>query len=846
MTGTRTRAGGTTTHRANRYTITASSKLGVCRPVFQQFCKRPNEPSTNALKQRESSFVTMGDCRVVSILVVATVFALVSPMVSGDSVISSEEVEILEAGAFQNSADWSFSSSTGFTTEQADYTIGMIANGEMSFTHSRPDNFDEHTSWASSGCTDCNATFGEPDGFYSWSRGPDITMGGYSFSGLHSMEIEDVYLVLHFSIPDALPSDEVNVILQNHGSDILVTTFARTLSAVNRMSNPLVVNLDSHVEWDWSKLEQTQFNIDYVSDNQGADDSEVRVDAVGLKVKFHQPWFSFENARADHSVTLKGVPIIDFSTYEGDITGLSHSSCGLIPDGPESGLWEFQVNSPPNQELGRIHVFGEGNFSISHTPEGPGGEYEEVQKGQILVGSSLTQNIRVELEDGCISGARVDINDPQLIVGGKISGSLSGLYESSSYIRFAVGDFLVHTEEMDSGHFTISVPIGHALPSEGEELRVGVATRFQWASNGTAENTVVHIDTISISGGFAIEWDRNPSCSEIGDLTLVEDEGGEIIPFSSICSDDITESQNLIVSASSSDENLFKAYGEGSLLTIEPEEEANGMAEVYVTVSDETGNSWESSFSVEIQAVQDPPQIVHLPSTLYIELGESYSIVPVIVDPDSEVLSLSTSKSWATIDEDESILLEPVEVGEHTLEISVSDGTSEVSRNVTVFVTARPDLLVETVEVRVGGIEAGTLTNGDVVEVIGYIRNQGRGVAENVTFYCRVNGILVGTGTISELGPGDLKMSVCDLQLIETSDVTTFIVEIDGSNSIDETLEGNNLLEIVLPVEAPNDGRVEEGGNATIVIISLMAVLISLAAFQLGPKSLNKEFERRK
>jgi len=232
-------------------------------------------------------------------------------------------------------------------------------------------------------------------------------------------------------------------------------------------------------------------------------------------------------------------------------------------------------------------------------------------------------------------------------------------------------------------------------------LRVGVATRFQWASNGTAENTVVHIDTISISGGFAIEWDRNPSCSEIGDLTLVEDEGGEIIPFSSICSDDITESQNLIVSASSSDENLFKAYGEGSLLTIEPEEEANGMAEVYVTVSDETGNSWESSFSVEIQAVQDPPQIVHLPSTLYIELGESYSIVPVIVDPDSEVLSLSTSKSWATIDEDESILLEPVEVGEHTLEISVSDGTSEVSRNVTVFVTARPDLLVETVEVRV-------------------------------------------------------------------------------------------------------------------------------------------------
>ena len=785
----------------------------------------------------------------ISVLVVATIFALVSPMVSGDSVISSEDVEILEAGSFHDSADWSFSSSTGFTTEQADYTIGMIANGEMSFTHSRPDNFDEHTSWASSGCTNCNATFGEPDGIYSWSKGPDITMGGFSFSGLNSMEIENVSLVLHFSIPDALPSDEVNVILQNHGSDILVTTFARTLDAVNRISNPLVLDLDGHVEWDWSKLEQTQFNVDYVSDNQGADDSEVRVDAVGLRVKFHQPWFSFENAKAEHSTIPEGVPVIDFDTYEGNITGLEHSTCGLkagqVTEG-ESGSWEFSVSPPPDQELGRVYVFGEGNFSISHSSEGPGGEYTEILWGQKLVEPHLDHIIRIKLEDGCIFGARVAINDPYLIVNGRVSGSLAGLSESSSHIRFAVGESLVHSEEMESGQFTISVPIGHALPSEGEELRVGVATRFQWSSNGTAENTVVHIGSISITGGFSIEWDRDPFCDEIGDLTLVEDEGGQIISLASICSDDITEPQNLIVSASSSDENLLKAYGEGGLLTIEPEEESNGVAEVMVTVNDEAGNSWESSFSVEIQAVQDPPQIIHLPSTLYIELGESYIIVPDLFDPDSEILSLSTSKSWATVDDNGSILLEPVEVGEHALEISVSDGTSEVSRNVVVFVTAKPDLLVESVEVRVGGVGSETLNKGDVVELIGFIRNQGRGIAENVTFYCSVNDILVGTGTIAELGPGDLKMSVCDFQLMETSEFVTFIVEIDGTNSVDETLEGNNLLEIVLPVEIPDDGSGKGGRGATIVIISLMTVLISLAAFQLGPKSLKKEFQRGK
>ena len=80
------------------------------------------------------------------------VIALAAPIVCGDSVISSESVELLEAGSFQSGSDWSFSSSTGFSSDQAEYTIGMIADGEMSFTHSRPDNFDEFTSWASSGC----------------------------------------------------------------------------------------------------------------------------------------------------------------------------------------------------------------------------------------------------------------------------------------------------------------------------------------------------------------------------------------------------------------------------------------------------------------------------------------------------------------------------------------------------------------------------------------------------------------------------------------------------------------------------------------------------------------------
>ena len=768
------------------------------------------------------------------------------PVAFGDTVISSEEVEILQAGNFQSPSEWSFETTTGFSTDQAEYTIGMVADGEMSFTHARPDNFAEYTSWASVGCSSCNATFGEADGFYSWSRGPDITVGGYSYSGLDSMEIEHVSLVLHISIPDALPSDEVNVIMQNHGSDILVTTFARTLGPLNRMINPFVVNLDSHLDWDWSKLEQTQFNVDYVSDNQGADDSEVRIDAVGLRVKYHQPWFSFENARAEHSSILEDVPVIDISTYDGEISGLEHSTCGLVPSGEGSGIWEFRVSAPSDQKIGRVHVSGVGNYSILFSHESTDGEYVKIDSGDLVWGKAEIVDFRILVEDGCISGSRVDLNDPHLIVSGRVSGSFAGLSSESSNIRFAIGSFLVHTEQMDSGEFEFSVPVGFALPPEGEALRIGVAARFQWSSNGTSENTVVHIGSMSISGGFSLEWDRAPNCEEISDVSLIEDEGGEIISVYSICSDDITDPQSLEVRAHSSDNSTILAYGEGGLLMIEPEDEASGTAEVFLQVIDEVGNSWTDSFVVEVEPVMDPPEFVYVPGVLYIELGESGVIAPEIFDPDTESLSISTSKSWASVNGTGEIFLQPVETGEHVLTISVTDGNSMITRDVVVIVTSKPDLLVESMEIRIGGLEANDLENGDVVEVIGFIRNQGRSTAQNVSFYCMLNGILVGTGEISELDPGGLSMATCDIQLIVPSEVAIFTVEIDGTNSIEETNEGNNVHSVEFPIGNPSIGPDDGNASSTIVALSVVAILFSLAAFQMSPKSPKKEFRRRK
>ncbi|MEC8170702.1 MAG: hypothetical protein VX057_00070, partial [Candidatus Thermoplasmatota archaeon] len=76
----------------------------------------------------------MGYCRAASVLVALFITSLSLPIAFGDTVISSEEVEILEAGSFQIPSEWSFETTTGFSTDQAEYTIGMVADGEMSFT----------------------------------------------------------------------------------------------------------------------------------------------------------------------------------------------------------------------------------------------------------------------------------------------------------------------------------------------------------------------------------------------------------------------------------------------------------------------------------------------------------------------------------------------------------------------------------------------------------------------------------------------------------------------------------------------------------------------------------------
>ena len=788
-------------------------------------------------------------------LVTIFMIAPIIPIIQADTVIASESIELVSVGDFEDPNQWEISSTSGFSSNPADYTLGMVADNELSFTHERPNNFQTQTAWASNSPTSSNYSLGEPDTYYSWSKGPEITVGGFDYIGLYDKEIENVSLLLYFEIPNALYQDTVRVILENTGSDKLVREFAHTSSGVFRMNNPLVISLDDLVDWDWNKIVNSEFTIDYVSQGTN-DDSEVRLDALGVRVKYHMPWYSFENIKANHQSNIENLPVIDFSPYDGNINGLMIDSCGLIPDGSQESYWTFDVDVPYDQELGRIHVYATGNYTIGVIPDNLDGEYSPKQSGDKLDNPSMKQHVRIDVQDGCIEAVRIDVNDPQLIVNGRITGSTVGL-SSASNIKFAIGEYIVETIPIDLGYFSFSVPIGHAFPLDNTETSIGIASRFQWSSDGNAETTITHIDSMAISGGFDLEYDYSPNCQNIANLQMIEDEGGFLVSLP--CQDDMTERENLVVIATSSNESLISASSIYSseqnlnFIQLQTISDASGECKITVSVFDDSGsqdNLWTGIFTVTVSPVLDKPIIDDLPIIVYMDLGDTLVIPMNIYDSDSSDFEISTSKSWATIDEDNNLILKPVDSGLHTINIVVNDSSSEVSENLIVDVSAKSDLLVESISVRKNGAEISNAKDGDIVEIFAYIRNEGRGIANEIDVRCYVNEVLIDTKKIDILQPGSLISAVCDTSLSGNDQENIIRIIVDSTLSIEESNEENNQEEIVIFISSPNTGISDDSENINkepiIMALSVAVILVAIAVLQLSPSRIRKPFNKRK
>ena len=815
------------------------------------------------------------------LLVFILTFSTLPLSVNGDTVIHSESVQLLPAGTFDNASEWSLSTNKAYSEDPADYSVSMVADGRLSFTHSRPVNHNEITAWAATSPSEDNLSIGYPDCFkptsdpvcdndydgdsdggYAWTKGPIIELSNFDVASGSPNIIVNVSLVVAFRIPDSLQQDSVQFIVESGGTQHLVKTYAHTMGEVNHMNyNAMVYSLDSLQSWTWAELSSLTIMLDYVSVGE-FDDSELQIDAAGLIVKHMQTWGTFELAQASHAVSFDEFPVVNIDLTTGTQEGLTLTPCGLENSGLSAGTWvSAPLTIPFNQEWGRFHPDATGNVSWEFSYNaGSWLEPIPLNPGDLLVDHiplwTIDWPIRFHATvlDGCIEGAVVDVNNPTLWITGEVLGDVHSMVPEFAKLGLAMNGQEVAAINITTGYFQHEIPVGHLLTPGGGDIEVGLSARFHWSSNGTSEDIVIQVESINIDGGFLIEWDRDPTCEGQTDQIFEEDGGGRLLDFLYTCSDDITPNANLVITVISADSSLLEANYVNGQVRLQPMIDAHGQTTASITVKDERQNTWTDEISVIITAVDDSPEMDSLPLELIMELNEPLSIPFAYWDRDtpSNLLDIQITPSWAVFSAG-NIELNPTQTGTHIISITVADEYTEINQSVSVIVTQRADVWVQSIDILDRNTGTSSVTEGNDIGIDVFVRNSGNSIAQPVTVRCSVNGQTIGTPQIGMIAPGGLESATCDEwnRLDIQSGNVTLEIEIDWTDDIEETNELNNLWSTVVMVQDRSEGPSDSSGgqdssttlgeyNSFLWVGVITLGLLGILVFMYGPNQIRK------
>jgi hypothetical protein len=712
--------------------------------------------------------------------------------------------------------------------------------------HHRPVNLDTMSVWAGTSPTDSNYSTGAPDGASTWSTGPEIQLTNFDVSGLSDYSLVEVHMKAVIQIPDALTEDTVRISVQHPGGYELLKTFAHTQVGLDYINNSAYsVNLTGLYEWTWQDLNSLQFTLDYVSAG-GVDDSRLVVDAVGLDITFQTPWYGGEVGLATTEFTGHKMPLIGLDLAQGESINMALTDCGLTPSiSGTTGEWISSVlEQPPEQMLGRVHFqLSEGeaaNVSLEYAVSADGESFSSFTTllENTLLPPGQAYKIKATAIDSCIESIWADVNDPSLTISGRVFGTNDGIDPTYSRWLVFVNDELVSNEPMSLGTFTHSWPIGQFMIPEATSYTVSVKAWFTWDSLGNASHTALELSSLSVNGGFAIEWDEDPVCEGIGDQELTEDGGGMILPLLLRCTDDRTSNENLVVEFTNSNEGLVEVDLTEGEIRLKLISESNGQSVIGIKVIDEAGNSWTQSFNLIVNAVDDAPDVGEFPSLVPAERDETTVVNMSVSDRDSSVLTASTNRSWATVDLDSgTVTVQPPNAGFYSVLVSVCDQTSCSERTLDLDVMALADLLVESID-----FGNDDMTQGDIVSMRVMVRNQGQAEATFISVRCQNDLQLMSVEIIPVLAPGELGSVTCDWQVPDDAKVIRFSAVVDRGLEIPEGDETNNLMEKLVGInEKPiaDDASSDNGLSSATVwtgSIGLLLAVIALFAYMTPAK----------
>ena len=754
-------------------------------------------------------------------------FALASPLFSTATARSVHEtmpVDLFPQGDLTDASLWSDGATTSFTSQPASYTDSMVADQRITMVHQRPQNTDTMSYWGLTSPSDSDNVVGAPDGLFMWSTGPVMSVQDFDVTASTQYVITGVSVVLAFKITDALNIDSVRLSLDwSNGSEIL-RTWSNTGSAVDYINGShYSFEISSVDTWTWSMLSNAKFTMDYVSVGQ-TDDARLELDAIGIEVTMETPWYGGEVAQATSTATGYDLPMVDLDLSVGDYNGMSLSVCGLESnDGQTIGTWTSEaIAVPAEQAFGRIHYVvnetgTEGNVSVQYATSTDGIAFSSYTMfaGDVLPDVGYVK-VRISTDIACVVSVHIDINDPVILVAGRIYGDAFGINATLSRWTISVNDITVANLPVALGQFS------HEIYS------------------------------IEIAGGYDILYDEDPVCQLVGDQYLSEDGGGLFVPLLTRCTDDRGLAEDLVVSFVNSEPDIVDVSLDQGEVRISLQSEQSGTSQVTMTVSDAAGNSYSEIFNVFVESVDDEPMLNEFPALVQVEHALETTIPFAWSDVDSSftAMTMSANRSWVTVDLDsETLTLTAPTPGYTSVLLSLCDSTSCNERVLDLHVVSLPDL--EITDVVVGDdssgvfIESESAENGQFLKARVYLANYGYANAEMATIRCTVNGQSADIATVPTLGAGEVAVAEWSFQAPFEGDVLAIDAIVDGGQVIDERNESNNEMGASLTLNQPQKSEQEDLSSGisttTIYVGSLIALIFIIVGFRfLAPAKIRK------
>ena len=531
------------------------------------------------------------------------------------------------------------------------------------------------------------------------------------------------------------------------------------------------------------------------------------------------PWYGGEVAAASTVFDAHQTPVMALDLTAGASENMGYSACGLQTSVEgTTGQWVSPViETPPEQRIGRVHYALENesldDVQLEYASSSDGTSFTSfasMDEHMLLPDQPFTK-LRVSTIEACIKEVTVDINDPTLILSGRIFGDLDGLDSNYSRWLLFVNDELVTNQPVQlNPSLSLSFPIGAYIHDPTSSLKVELKTWFTWDSLGQASTTAFEVNNIDITGGYSIAWDENPTCVAVGDQSLIEDGGGRILPFLHRCSDDRSQNENLVVSFTNTNPALVAIDLTEGDVRVRLLPEVSGFATITTTVADEAGNTWSEVFMISVSAVDDAPTLTEFQSIIPVQLSVPTTIDFAYGDIDSDALTANTNRSWASVDMDlRTITINAPAAGFHSVLVSICDQTSCAERTMDLEVMALPDLVIESIDQGEGSIVAG-----DVAAIRVFVRNNGQADASMISVRCEMNTELISIGTLPILRPGELGVVTCDWAVPEQAGLVQIRAVVDRGLEIDEGDETNNEDVIAVEIEV-NSANADTSSSGT-------------------------------